>query len=88
MSTIEKRRHLRTPLKLNVSVTHPAIGTLILNMRDMSDSGVFLITEQHNMPAVGSVVELQVQGLLDEAPIIKARIMRSEKEGIGLEFCE
>lgn len=82
----ENRRHPRIPMKARVKITHPSFGELIASTRDISDGGIFLETEGHDMPPVGTVIEGQVQGLTGDAPILKMEIMRSLPEGIGLRF--
>ena len=80
------RRHLRTPIKCQVKVSHDSIGEILVNTRDISDSGVFLLTENIDMPPVGTIVQGQVQGMEMAAPILKMEIVRIEPGGIGLRF--
>lgn len=82
----ENRTHTRTPMKCQVKVTHPDIGSVIVNTRDISDGGIFILTEDHDMPPVGSIVEAQVQNMGMEGPIIKMEIVRVEPGGLGLKF--
>ncbi len=73
-------------MKAQVKVSHPSIGEIIVNTRDISDGGIFVITDDVDMPPLGSIVEGQVQGLLNDAPILKMEIVRSESTGVGLRF--
>ncbi len=82
----DKRRHPRIQMPAKVKITHPSFGELVATTRDISDGGIFLITEGHEMPPVGTVIEGQVQGLTGGAPILKMEIRRSLPEGIGLRF--
>ncbi len=82
----ENRHSLRTPMKCQVKVTHPTIGEVTVNTRDISDSGIFLLTEDIAMPPIGTIVQGQVQGMGAEGPILKLKIVRMEPAGIGLKF--
>jgi len=82
----DKRDNLRTPMKCQVKVTHPNIGEVMVNTRDISDGGLFLLTESIPMPPVGTIVQGQVQGMGIEGPILKLKIVRLEPAGIGLKF--
>jgi hypothetical protein len=82
----DKRTDHRTPMKCRVKVTHPIIGEVTVNTRDISDSGIFLLTENIEMPPIGTIVQGQVQDMGETAPILKLRIVRLEPAGIGLKF--
>jgi len=82
----ENRIHPRTPMKCQVKVSHPSIGEVMVNTRDISDGGIFLITDDIPMPPVGSLVQGQVQGMGVGGPILKLEIVRIEPAGIGLKF--
>lgn len=76
------------PCSAPVKVTHPDLGERIFNMRDMSNSGVFLLTGNDLPLPEGSVVSIQVQGMLADAPTLNAQIIGKEAEGIALKFCD
>lgn len=82
----ENRIHPRTPMKCQVKVTHPSIGEVMVNTRDISDGGIFLLTEDTAMPPVGSIVQGQVQGMGADGPILKLEIVRVVPAGVGLKF--
>lgn len=82
----ENRRYIRTPMKCQLKVWHELFGELVVSTRDISDGGVFLLTEQIEMPPVGEVLKGQVQGLATAAPVVEMRIVRVESTGIGLKF--
>ena len=85
--TTENQRHdQRTPIKVQVKVYHPSIGNIVVQTRDISDGGIFLLTENIEVPAIGTIVEGQVQGMDIEGPILKLEIVRMEPAGIGLKF--
>ena len=82
----DQRHDHRTPLKVQVRVSHPSIGDIIVPTRDISDGGIFLLTENIDVPPIGTIVEGQIQGMEVEGPILKLEIVRMEPSGIGLKF--
>jgi len=86
-SSDQNNRHdHRTPMRVQVKVSHPSIGDVVVQTRDISDGGIFLLTENINVPPIGTIVEGQVQGMEIEGPILKLEIVRMEPAGIGLKF--
>ena len=85
-SNQDLRHDHRTPMKCQVKVSHPSIGEVVVQTRDISDGGIFLLTEHIEVPHIGTIVEGQVQGMEIEGPILKLEIVRMEPTGIGLKF--
>ena len=83
----EKRKHIRTAFSANVRLMHASIGTLDVQMRDMSDGGVFLFTGDRVDLPVGSLVQIHALDV-EDAPVLSAQIVRREIAGIGLMFSE
>lgn len=87
MSNKNKRKSVRTKLRAEVKLSHPQVGDIKLHTGDISDGGAYIFSEGQSIPKVGEVVLVQVQGIGGgEAPVVKMRIVRIDKEGIGLEF--
>lgn len=82
------RRHVRTLLSCKIKITHDSVGELIVKTRDISDGGVFVVLDSQQIPAIGSIVTGQVQGLPGEAPILKMEVVRVEPTGVGLRFID
>ena len=83
----EKRKHIRTEFSGNVKLIHDSFGELTVEMRDLSDGGIFLYVQEDVTLPVGATV--QVQSLdIDEAPILSAEIVRREARGIALMFLD
>lgn len=82
----ERRLHPRTPLALEVKISHDSIESTILLTRDISETGVFLVTDGHVLPPVGTVVEGQVQGQMEDPPLVEMEVVRVVPEGVGLRF--
>jgi len=81
----EKRGQIRTSFSCQIKIWHDSINEVTVKTRDISDGGVFIITEPIAMPGVGEQVTGQVQGMAD-APILKMEIVRVEPGGLGLRF--
>jgi len=47
---------------------------------------VFVVTEEITLPPIGSVVMGQVQGELEDPPLVKMEVVRVEPSGVGLRF--
>ena len=83
-----RRKHPRHPLTVDVKISHPDIGDKIVKTRNISDSGLFILVEPTVMPPIGDIVQGQVQGEQDDLPVVEMKIVRTEDEGVGLQFIE
>jgi hypothetical protein len=83
-----QRKFPRNPFVVNVKITHPDIGEKIVKTKDISEGGLFIITEPTEMPPIGEIVVGQIQGMMENAPIVKMKIVRINDEGVGLQFIE
>lgn len=84
---VEKRKHVRTEFSGRVKVMHSQLGSVEVELRDISNGGAFLYTgDQFGLP-VGETVRVQAQDL-EDAPVLSARIVRVESRGIALMFDE
>lgn len=82
----EKRSAVRTPLKCRIKISHESIDDLVVTTRDISDSGVFILTEAITSLPIGTRVQGQVQGMTVEAPVVTMEVVRTERNGLGLKF--
>ncbi|GGC94228.1 PilZ domain-containing protein [Halopseudomonas salina] len=84
-----QRQHPRTPMKCRIRISHPDIGDVYGQTRDLSDGGVFVENPDLAALAAGTIVEGQVQDMPIEAPILKMIIQRRiAGEGAGLAFVD
>jgi c-di-GMP-binding flagellar brake protein YcgR len=83
----ERRRHVRIAFGAHIKLMHPVVGELDVEMRDMSDGGVFLLTANRDDFPIGELVQIQALDI-EDAPILSARVVRHEPTGIGLMFIE
>jgi hypothetical protein len=87
VSTENNRQHPRTKLRAEVKLKHPKVGEQHSYTRDISEGGAFVLNEGIVLPALGEIIEVQVQGLPGEAaPVVRMRVVRIDRDGIGLEF--
>lgn len=88
MSSKDKRRHVRTSFACRIKIAHDSIGELLVKTRDISDGGVFVVLEPEQIPPIGTRLTGQVQGLMDDAPILQLEVVRVEPAGVGLRFVQ
>lgn len=84
----EKRINIRTNVGLKILLSHPVTGAVTAVTRDISNSGVFIVTPESDKLPVGSIVTVQTQDGPEDAPILRMRVVRHENDGIGLEFID
>ena len=84
--TDNDRKHERATIQVSVRLEHPAIMPTTLKIKDMSYSGLFLLTDTPDFLPIGSEVQVQVITENSAAPVTNMKIVRKTKEGIGLSY--
>lgn len=86
--TEENNRHFaRTRLRAEVKLTHPRVGEQRAHTRDISEGGAYVMREGISVPELGEIIEVQVLGMSgDDAPVVRMRVVRIDRDGVGLEF--
>lgn len=84
----DRREYMRHPLTVDVKISHPDIGEQIVKTKNISDGGLFILVEPAEMPPIGAIVQGQVQGEVEDLPIVTMKIVRTEDDGVGLQFIE
>ncbi|HQU15186.1 MAG: PilZ domain-containing protein [Gammaproteobacteria bacterium] len=84
----ERRRQPRVRMEMQVKLTHSTFGSRVVETRDFSRTGLFLVLADVPAPPVGSVVQVQLQGLPQEAPTLPMRVVHGDGAGIGLVLSE
>ena len=91
MNEPDKRRHNRIKHAARIRVLTPPGVPVIVNMRDFSESGLFLFSggnEDAVKVKVGDIVEVNTLEF-EDAPVQKAVVVRVEAgEGFAVEFIE
>jgi len=83
--SINNRRHDRVKHKAKIRVlTHPE-QVYILDMRDFSDSGLYVLCDDTSIVELGNSVEVQTLEL-EDAPILPSKVVRIDKLGFAVEF--
>ncbi len=88
MSADNQRRHPRIKLQIEVELNLPGEESLTLTSGNLSDSGIYLQADGDSLPLVGNEVYLRLKQALGdgEAPLVKARVVRVDRGGLGLKF--
>lgn len=81
-----KRRHQRTALRCKFKIWNDTLGEALVTTRDISEGGVFLILDSSLTLPIGTRCRGQVQGLMEDAPIVALEVVRMEPGGVGLKF--
>ncbi len=88
----ESRQSRRLNVPLKVEISHPTLGRLDVEARDMSDGGIFVFLDPDFQLPVGEIITAKVLGLggsdKDPSPTLNMRIVRAEKDGMGLSIVE
>ncbi len=84
----KKQKHVRTAFSGKVKVTQSNSNSHSLKLRDISDDGVFLVTTEAQLFEIEEVVEIQIQNMAADAPILKMKVVRKAEGGYGLMFVE
>ncbi len=80
------RQHLRHTIGVTVKITHESINEILVETKNISDGGLFVIVSPDKMPAIGTVVQGQVQGIVEKATIVEMKIVRVANHGVGLKY--
>ena len=83
----ERRTNNRLGIRLEVEL-RAEDQECSLQSRDLSNSGVFLEKGDTQLPAINSIVYLRVKSQFEQGdpPLVKARVVRIDEEGIALKF--
>jgi len=86
MSSINNRRHERIKHRAKLRVlTHPN-EVYILDMRDFSESGLYVMTDDTSIVDYDNNVDVQTLDI-DDAPILPSKVIRiDEGKGFAVEF--
>ena len=81
-----KRKYTRHTIVVNIKISHADIGVKVVKTRDVSDGGVFVLSEPVEALIPGSIVEGQVQDMVGDVPVVMMEVVRVEKTGLGLRY--
>lgn len=87
MNDSDQRRHPRLKHRAKIKVTIPGSSELFFaNMRDFSESGLFLLCSDELLPELNTTVEVQTTEF-EDAPIRATKVVRVEPGvGFGVKF--
>ncbi|HUK86309.1 MAG TPA: PilZ domain-containing protein [Terriglobales bacterium] len=85
----DRRRHRRAPVDLQVSLRFSSVQQFLSACAgDISEGGMFIRTEGADKHGPGEIVTLQFDAGSERIVQGKARVVRVDKGGIGVEFVE
>jgi hypothetical protein len=76
-----KRRSPRLKHRASIRMTVPISSSIEVDMRDFSETGLFLFCKDEAMPSIGDIVDVQTTEF-DDAPVQAAKVVRIEP-GVG-----
>jgi len=88
---MDKRKSPRKDITLSINITYPTGESQIVNTRDISDGGMFLILDKLDQPIIGELVAVELTDNpknTEALPSSEAVVVRQETDGIGLSFIE
>ncbi|MFT6390092.1 MAG: hypothetical protein ACJAUP_003493 [Cellvibrionaceae bacterium] len=83
---INNRQHLRHTISVSLKITHETIDEIIVETKNISDGGLFVVVNPNKMPPMGTIVKGQVQGMVEESPVVEMEVVRVANHGIGLKY--
>lgn len=86
---MDKRKSVRREVSLKVKLDYQSGSSLVVQTRDISESGLFLILGDVTRPPIGEVVTVEVldaEAGISAFPSAEAVVVREESKGIGLAF--
>jgi hypothetical protein len=87
MTVANQRRHNRVKHQANIQVVASA-ESYTLEMRDFSDSGLYLFCDNTSIVAIQEQVKVQTLEF-DGAPVLEAEVVRLEENvGFAVEFIQ
>lgn len=82
MNGSNQRRHARLMHRASINLVSPILSQVhVLEMKDFSESGLFLLSSEEITPPLGTIVEVQTTEF-EDAPLQTAKVVRIE-EGVG-----
>lgn len=86
---MERRKQTRHPANFDVRLSFQDFQDIKFNVSNFSDDGIYILAEGHDLPSLGSVVQVQLDrpvSLSLEAPILDMVIRRVDVGGLGLQY--
>ena len=84
----QRRAYPRTPSHAILEISHDAFGAMVLNAKNVSAGGFFVLRGSHHLPPVNTLVRVIIRrytGPLNSEPVLM-RVARVSDEGMGLAF--
>lgn len=86
MTEQNKRRHPRLAHRARINVFISPSRSMVVQMQDFSEGGLFLLVQDASLLTLGQVFEVQTTEFPD-APIRQVKVVRiQDGVGVGVEF--
>ncbi len=87
---MERRKVARKSVSFEVLVIIDEQTTLILEAANISENGVYLLTDGQPHPPIGAIVKVKLNGnigsKIDDFPLVDMIIKRVDQDGLGLQY--
>jgi protein involved in polysaccharide export with SLBB domain len=85
--TTNNRQSLRIPHRVDVKLMSSSLGHAVCEMKNFSETGMYLKSNDETEIALGDKVEVQTLEF-DGAPVVEAEVVRIDSEGFAVEFMD
>lgn len=88
MTAVEVSRRIndRLPLRLKVKISTETFCTRSVVTKDFSDGGLFVVDEHLAGLKVGTIITVQSDEGMENAPLLRARVAWTSETGAGIEY--
>lgn len=85
----ERRKHTRREVEVSTTVSMDGHQT-VLKTKDLSDGGAFLQKGNSPIPAMGTIVFVEISPMENggEPMVVRAKVVRVAPDGFGIIFLE
>ena len=86
---MERRKGARHLARFEVLVSTNDVDSFILEAADISDFGIYVLSDGNKVPPIGSVVQVKLNGNIGNErinyPLLDMVIKRVDSQGLGLQ---
>jgi len=86
MANQQRRINLRLPINMKVRISTDTLCTRHVVTEDFSDGGIFVSDEMLAKLPVDTLLQVQSDEGVEDAPIVTARVAWTNSRGAGLQY--
>jgi hypothetical protein len=86
---MERRQCIRQKVNFEVLVSTQSKDQFILQASDISDHGIYVLSENMQRQPIGTVVQVKLNGFRckdKDYPLLDMIIKRSDRQGMGMQY--